>query len=521
MREKEAKFEFEESSELPEPGTLVEGLGQWSVDEIRQNADYYDTADLRLTRAGASLRFRSDDGWTVKLPKQQDGLLERDEFVFGFEGPGSPPAEAVSLIRALSRSRPLKRVATLRTDRREVRIEDRKGRAIGLIDDDRVRTTLPGARTRSFHEVEFEIADGADSDLVAKVMARLREAGARPSKQRPKIVRALGEAARVTPDVVPGDPLGRTSTPADLAQSCLANSVHRLVTHDPVVRTDSDREGVHKARVATRRLRSDLRTLRPVLQTARTEPLRKELKWLGESLGAVRDAVVLQGLLTSKLAVLPAACSDDAASIEKELEGERATQFANLSRELDSSRYLAVLDDLVSIVHEPPLNRSHRDPTRTDVAAVKRLADKQWKRFRKAVDRLSEDPSDSELHEVRKREAGTLRVRSDETDHREARASPRETSRGHPGPPRRSPGRGHGHRLAARHSTADRERVRRIRGRPARPGFRHRPPRPPPGLEEAMETGPASPPPALGHTGASPACRHRTDCPIRVGRARV
>jgi CHAD domain-containing protein len=112
---------------------------------------------------------------------------------------------------------------------------------------------------------------------------------------------------------------------------------------------------------------------------------------------------VLQGLLTSKLAVLPAACGDDAASIEKELEGERATQFANLSRELDSSRYLAVLDDLVSIVHEPPLNRSHRDPTRTDVAAVKRLADKQWKRFRKAVDRLSEDPSDSELHEVRKR----------------------------------------------------------------------------------------------------------------------
>ena len=142
------------------------------------------------------------------------------------------------------------------TDRREVWIEDRKGDAVGLIDDDRVRTTAAGARTRSFHEVEFEIADRADSDLVAKVMARLRDAGARPSKQRPKIVRVLGEAARVAPDVVPGDPLGRTSTPAVLAQSYLASSVHRLVTHDPVVRTDSDREGVHKARVATRRLRA-------------------------------------------------------------------------------------------------------------------------------------------------------------------------------------------------------------------------------------------------------------------------
>jgi CHAD domain-containing protein len=202
---------------------------------------------------------------------------------------------------------------------------------------------------------------------------------------------------------VPGDPLGRASTPAELAQSCLANGVHRLVTHDPVVRTDSDQEGVHKARVATRRLRSDLRTLRPVLQTARTEPLRKELKWLGELLGAVRDADVLQQLLTSKLAVLPAVCRDNVAPLEKELERQRATHLATLGRELDSHRYLAILDEVVSVVHEPPFERSHRDPTRTDVAAVKRIADKQWKRFRKAVDRLPRDPSDPDLHEVRKR----------------------------------------------------------------------------------------------------------------------
>jgi CHAD domain-containing protein len=403
MREKEAKFEFEERSELPPPGTLVKGLGRCSAGEIRQIADYYDTADLRLTRAGASLRFRSDDGWTVKLPKPQDGVLERDEFVLGLEDHDSPPTEAVSLVRALIRSRPLNRIATVRTDRREVRIEDRKGRAVGLIDDDRVRTTARGARARSFHEVEFEIADGADSDLVAEVIGRLREAGARPNKQRPKIARALGKPARLVPDVVPGDPLGRRSTPADLAQSCLANGVHRLVTHDPVVRTDSDPEGVHQARVATRRMRSDLRTVRPMLQTARTEPLRKELKWLGELLGAVRDADVLQELLTSKLAVLPAACRDDAAPLEKELERQRATHLENLSRELDSHRYLAILDDVVSVVHEPPFERSHRDLTRKDVAAVKRIADKQWKRFRKAVHRLPRDPSDPELHEVRKR----------------------------------------------------------------------------------------------------------------------
>jgi len=403
MREKEAKFEVEEGSELPAPGSLVEGLGRCSVEEIRQSADYYDTSDLRLIRAGASLRFRSDDGWTVKLPEQHDGVLERDEFRLGFEDGGCPPGEAVSLVRALSRSAPMHRVATVWTDRHEVRIVDRMGRAVGLVDDDRVRTLALGAGMRSFREVEFEVADGADSDVVAEVMARLREAGARPNKQRPKIVRALGKPAGRAPDVVPGDRLGRKSTPADLARGCLANGVNRLVTHDPVVRTDGHPDGVHQARVATRRLRSDLRTLRPILQTAQTEPLRDELQWLGRLLGAVRDADVLGEPLTSKLAVLPTPCGDDAAPIEQELERQRATQFANLRRELDSNRYLALLDTLVSVVHEPPLERSRRDPTRTDVGQVKRLADKQWKRLRKAVDRLSREPSDPELHEVRKR----------------------------------------------------------------------------------------------------------------------
>jgi hypothetical protein len=67
------------------------------------------------------------------------------------------------------------------------------------------------------------------------------------------------------------------------------------------------------------------------------------------------------------------------------LERQRATRLATLTRALDSRRYLAVLDALVSFVHEPPLEQSDYDVTRPDVAAVKRLADKQWKRLRKAV----------------------------------------------------------------------------------------------------------------------------------------
>ena len=48
-----------------------------------------------------------------------------------------------------------------------------------------------------------------------------------------------------------------------------------------------DPESVHQARVATRRLRSDLRTFEPFLDERFAAELRGELRWLGAELGAV------------------------------------------------------------------------------------------------------------------------------------------------------------------------------------------------------------------------------------------
>ena len=63
--------------------------------------------------------------------------------------------------------------------------------------------------------------------------------------------------------------------------------VRELLLRDGDARED-ERDGVHKMRVATRRLRSALSTYRPVLSTNRTEPVRDELSWLGRELGAPR-----------------------------------------------------------------------------------------------------------------------------------------------------------------------------------------------------------------------------------------
>ena len=49
---------------------------------------------------------------------------------------------------------------------------------------------------------------------------------------------------------------------ADVVRMAVASAVARLDTNEPALWTERDPEAVHQARIATRRLRSDLGTLR-------------------------------------------------------------------------------------------------------------------------------------------------------------------------------------------------------------------------------------------------------------------
>ena len=79
--------------------------------------------------------------------------------------------------------------------------------------------------------------------------------------------------------------------------ACIAAALERLLDHDIGVRLGEDPEFVHQSRVATRRLRSDLKTFRDALDPVWVDRMRAELKWLGADLGGVRDADVLAARL--------------------------------------------------------------------------------------------------------------------------------------------------------------------------------------------------------------------------------
>jgi CHAD domain-containing protein len=401
--ERELKLAADDGFRMPS----IYGLGGAAVRHAppeRNATTYYDTDDLRLARWGASLRHRPGEGWTVKLPAERDApFLVRPEVVF--QGSGDmPPAGAVALVRGFARERELHPRVHMTTIRRRSGIHDADGRLLGGVVDDTVSVLDDGSAPASFRELEVEIGDDMSSALLDALVERLRQAGAGAPDQTAKYVRALASHAPLAPEITVTE-LDADASAGDVVRRAIALSVIRLVVHDPVVRLDVDPEGVHQARVATRRLRSDLRTFRSLLERGFVAGTREELGWLATSLGAVRDGDVLLERLRGRVSELPESEQAEAGAVLATLEERRAEAHAHLLETLDSDRYVALLSHLVETANTPALAKSAHAQSADVIPALVR---KPWHRLEKRVRALGEIPSDEELHEVRIR---TKRVR--------------------------------------------------------------------------------------------------------------
>lgn len=399
--EREVKLEVAPQFSLPDLGGVWEGLKVTEPRRRRLHTVYWDTPDLRLARWGVSLRHREGEGWTVKLPAEMEGAaMVRGEHTF--PGPArQPAAAAVDLVRAYVRSAPLEPVANLRTNRVAVELRDVAGGELAEVVDDEV-SVLDGRRVAiRFRQLEVEIGKEAPGELVEAVLARLRDAGAGRPDPVPKHLRALGPRALAAPEIasLPRQPL---ATPVDAVRAALASSVVRLLRHDAGVRLGDDPEEVHQARVATRRLRSDTRTFAPLLDEGWTEPLRAELGWLADLLGAVRDADVLLERMRRRAAEVEgdAGIPDGGrlAPLLKRLEREREEARGRLLEGLRGERYVALLDRLVEAAGEPRFSPAAAELGMDELPA---LASRSWRRLRDAVRRLGSHPTEEELHSVR------------------------------------------------------------------------------------------------------------------------
>ncbi|MDT9682954.1 CYTH and CHAD domain-containing protein [Streptomyces sp. TRM76323] len=400
-REIERKYEATTDTRVPDL-TRVRGVSR-VVDAGTADLDavYYDTPGLRLAAHSITLRRRTgggDAGWHLKLPVAP-GV--RDEI--GAPLDDDVPPSLAALVRARTRGDALAPVVRLRSSRDVRHLLDGDGGLLAELSTDTVHAErlTGGGGTARWTEIEVELADGGDPALLDAVGKRLRKAGIRPAASPSKLARALEETGTPPRAARPPAPDG---TAGDHVLAYLRAQVDALLDHDAGLRRDRP-DAVHQMRVATRRLRSALRSHRAVLDREATAPLAAELKWLAAELGVDRDREVLDARLLAALDTVPRTLQlgPVRGRLRRWSAAREAGSRGRLLEILDGDRYLALLDALDTLLADPPLRpAAAKAPEKVLAKAI----GKDYARVAARLERaLALDPGperDTALHEARK-----------------------------------------------------------------------------------------------------------------------
>ncbi|MFF8710970.1 CHAD domain-containing protein [Streptomyces sp. NPDC015184] len=428
-REIERKYEATAGTRLPDlsrvPG--VSAVVHRGVTEL--DAVYHDTEDHRLAADSLTLRRRTggaDAGWHLKFPVAS-GI--RDELREPLSD--TLPHSLAGLVRSRVRGAALVPVVRLRSARDVHHLVDDRGEPLAEVAVDEVRAVrlTGGGATATWAEIEVELADDGDPALLDAVERRLRKAGIRPSASASKLARALAETGPgaepgAAPDSAkkpkkpkkpkPGKEKAARAeeareepaptTAGDHVLAYVRRQTEAIVALDPAVRRDLP-DSVHQLRVATRRLRSALRTYRRILDRDATDPVGRELKWLAAELGIDRDQEVLDARLRGHLDELPRTLlfGPVRGRLRIRSTARRAGSRRRTVAVLDGKRYLALLESLDALLTDPPLlPAASRAPGRALPRALLKEYGRLAKRVGHALDLPPGHDRDLALHEARK-----------------------------------------------------------------------------------------------------------------------
>ena len=166
-----------------------------------------------------------------------------------------------------------------------------------------------------------------------------------------------------------------SSASAERLASALDAQLAEIDRSEPAVRETADPGAIHEMRVSFRRLRAMLRAVRPLLDAEWVDRVRRELEWIGDQLGAVRDLDVLSRRLRSAADQLDGGDAVVATTLLGPLSVEREAARSNLLDTLESDRYRELLKTLRKASASPALRR--------DDLSIEQLAAKEFRRMRK------------------------------------------------------------------------------------------------------------------------------------------
>jgi CHAD domain-containing protein len=409
---------------------------------------YYDTVDWRFYRAGYALRVRRDgkgvEATMKSLSPAEDGLRRRREISEPLTSAGpktlmkarGPVGER---LRALVGSRDLRPLFEVRTHRRTFAIRpdgsaDADGSSGQIVEDatgnirrreetlsaDEILVDATGgihrrgsgaalgevaldsseisgeAEATRLQRVEVEVEETSElHDGLGRFVDELRSSqGLRPAGVS-KFEAGLS-ASGLRPDGAPE--LGSTEIDATLSAGEVALAVLRrhfaaMLDNEPGVRLGEDPEDLHDMRVATRRLRATLKLYADFLPK-RAWRFERDLRWVGDSLGEVRDLDVhLERLARERW------CGEALEGVIAVLQERRGEARRRMLGMLDSGRCERLLSGFAGMLRRGRIPA----PTGPILEVAPRLVRRRYEKARKATAGLSEYSPPEAFHDLRKK----------------------------------------------------------------------------------------------------------------------
>jgi triphosphatase len=379
-------------------------------DTLRLHSLYVDTAAFTLVRQAVAVRLRrAGPRWeaTAKWAGEvEDSVHERPELTVALaHAPRFPFALPEGPLRlhlgALVAGRPLAPILITDIERRRFDVlAAGRTQAVAELALDRVTLRPPRGRGVAvrYRELEIELREGTRDD-VDTLAQQLQHRFDLPPSGASKFARGL--ALFYGPELWDTHPptLRAHDTLGEAARKVIALHLGQLRAHDPGTRLGEDPEALHDMRVATRRLRAALRTFELGIPGQLRAYLSRELPWLGELLGSVRDLDVQLSLLDQYRQTVPAEHREGLAPFRKSLEAVRAQRRTLMLAALDSARYFRLLVQLERFaLGRAARRRPFNEPiTQLGCRAIRR----GFRRVLKRGTRVSAVPTDEELHALR------------------------------------------------------------------------------------------------------------------------
>ena len=363
---------------------------------------YFDTSDRRFTDNGFALRVRKQDKNALLSIKQAGSLGSgREEWERPITG-DEPNADNMSdspaapLLRKNGNGADLAPLYTVAVDRASFLVKE--GAAQIEIAVDRGEIKRDGAEL-PVCELELELKKGEPSQLFALAQRFIDKAPLRLS-----LVSKGDRGDRLVngswgrPVVASTPKLKSAMTAAQAFRAICHSCLYDFMLNEPAVEDDADIEGVHRARIAIRRLRAAFSLFKPMIDDRNCDHLRRELSWLSDLLGAARDLDVMQ-VETFEPQVNAGKAPLGATSLLTEVGKRRKQARQALHAALHSDRMRKLLFDLVRWLdhgdwqarkeaQEPASKRAHE------------LLDKKFRKLRKRARRLA-DANDETRHSIR------------------------------------------------------------------------------------------------------------------------